>query len=108
MAARWRIFHTPICAELELTKIIVHAAAILHNFLVIKKEANVTGDSIDSNGQIQPGNWRDTSTENMLNVRHQGSNNFSLQANEVRNAFRDYFNSEIGSVEWQTKRALNL
>ncbi len=27
--------------------------------------------------------------------------NFSREANDVRNSFKDYFNSEEGSVPWQ-------
>ena len=37
---------------------------------------------------------------------HQGSNNFSRSANEVRDNFPTYFNSNAGSVHWQWEMVL--
>ena len=41
-----------------------------------------------------------------LPLRRIGSNNYSRSAKEIRDDFRDYFNSEEGSVPWQWETVL--
>jgi hypothetical protein len=99
LAARWRIFHTAIIAELDLAKLIVHTAVILHNFLIVKQDTcNITLDG----EQGQRGNWRETVEDDsgLEDLAAQGSNNFSFVASEVRKDFCQYFNNE-GAVSWQ-------
>jgi hypothetical protein len=99
LAARWRIFHTAIIAELDLAKLIVHTAVILHNFLIVKQDTcNITLDG----EQGQRGNWRETVEDDsgLEDLAAQGSNNFSFAASEVRKDFCQYFNNE-GAVSWQ-------
>ena len=39
--------------------------------------------------------------QGLLPIGKTGSNNFTLEAKEIRDAYRDYFNSPSGSVPWQ-------
>jgi hypothetical protein len=51
------------------------------------------------NGSFKLGGWReDNENTGMLNITNLGSNNYSLEAKTVRDNFRDYFNSDAGSV----------
>jgi len=103
LAARWRIFHTSNNGSLRLVKLIVKTCVILHNFLITKKDLNtITADpSVDD----LSGNWRETTSgdNGMQNLRPQGSNNFTGSASEIRNHFKEYFNS-TGAVNWQLDR----
>ena len=53
---------------------------------------------------VVPGDWRED-TAGAVGVRplaKQGSNNYSFSAKEVRDNYKDYFNSDTGSVPWQS------
>lgn len=39
----------------------------------------------------------------MKPIRQQGTHNFTRTAKDVRNSFKDYFNSDVGSVSWQDR-----
>jgi hypothetical protein len=103
LAARWRVFHTPISGELDLATLIVNSAVILHNYLLSKNDLNqLTVDSMP--GEIGgEGNWRAATLGDtgLVGINQQGSNNFGAVASKVREEFCEYFNSEIGSVSWQ-------
>lgn len=110
LAARWRIFNTPIECDISLTKLIVQATTILHNFLIIKNDLNsITVDRTDKEGNIIRGNWRTTTNNDtgMIGGQRQGSNNYAKTAAEVRDHFRDYFTSEHGKVSWQDAHIAN-
>ena len=53
--------------------------------------------------KTRPGDQRNETEgySGMLNLRQQGSNNYSISAADVRDQFCSYFNSENGSVSWQ-------
>lgn len=102
LAARWRICHTAITADLDLTRLIIQTCVILHNYLISKQDmCNITMDG--PNGER--GNWRD-SVENdsgLQNIQRQGTNNYTVSASEVRKEFCNYFNND-GAVSWQNDR----
>ncbi|XP_035706941.1 protein ALP1-like [Folsomia candida] len=103
MAARWRIFHSVIEADVDLVKQITLSAVILHNYLMNKKDFNnITPDRFED-GRVQHGNWRDTvqNDNGMIQIPRQGTNNYTQYSAQVRNHFRDYFNSEDGPLSWQ-------
>ncbi|XP_021947788.1 protein ALP1-like [Folsomia candida] len=103
MAARWRIFHSVIEADVDLVKQITLSAVILHNYLMNKKDFNnITPDRFED-GRVQHGNWRDTvqNDNGMIQIPRQGTNNYTQYSAQVRNHFRDYFNSEDGRLSWQ-------
>lgn len=103
LAARWRIFHRTIECNVDLAKLIVKTTTVLHNFLMTKQDLNsLTGDRPTSNG-IQPGNWREVVQGDTCfrDIRRQGSNNYTKDAEKVRDTFKEYFLSEHGEVSWQ-------
>ena len=105
LAARWRIFRKPIKAKLDLVGLIVKACVCLHNYLLLtdtaKYASNKFVDSYSSNGEIIYGEWRKENAGALGQLPAQGSNNFAADANQVRDRYRNYVNSEVGSVPWQ-------
>ncbi|CAG7726057.1 unnamed protein product [Allacma fusca] len=58
-----------------------------------------------ANGVVVEGNWREDDVH-LSRIVRQGSNNATTEAFEVREKFKDYFNSEEGSVHWQRSYVL--
>ena len=52
---------------------------------------------------LSPGSWCNEATESqqLIDFGAQGSNNSTRAAKEVRNNFKDYFNTEHGKLSWQ-------
>ena len=110
LAARFRIFRRPIIANVETVTFVTKAAIALHNFLMISQCAGDTytycpvgfTDNESSRGR-SAGQWRAEAneTQGLCPLISRGSNNFSRSAKEVRDAFKDYFNSQAGAVSWQ-------
>ena len=107
LASRFRIFRRPIIGKIENIKHITKSAVILHNFLMKRKErgAYCPPDYVDQEA-VQgtlPGRWRVEANEvqGLTGLGIQGSNNFTRIAKEVRNDFKDLFNSAQGEVSWQ-------
>ena len=59
----------------------------------------------DNRSGLTPGDWR-KEQENCagLQTTNIGSNNYSKEAKKVRDAFKNYFCSPEGSLEWQLER----
>ena len=109
LASRFRIFRRPIIANVRNVRFITKAAVGLHNFLISKNTTNganiyCRSDYIDHENEEEevPGQWREEigNYEGLIPIRNQGSNNFTRMAKEVRDLFKDYFNS-VGAVSWQ-------
>ena len=51
----------------------------------------------------EPGRWRRETSEydGLVPFISQGSNNYSRNAKHVREKFKEYFSSEVGSIPWQ-------
>ena len=108
LASRWRIFRRPIIATPEHVVTYTKAAIALHNFLR-KTESTYCPvgfvDSEDNDGNISEGAWREESTAQGLGPIHRlGSNRHSSAAASIRDAFKDYFSSPAGEVQWQYQR----
>lgn len=60
-------------------------------------------DAEDGEGNILQGAWRSESSQNagLERIRQVGGNRYGRAAADVRNIFRDYFNSPEGEVWWQ-------
>ena len=102
LAAKFRIFHTPIHARPEVVDKIIWAACCLHNFLIDHQglEAGLTDSEV--NGLVTPGEWRnDTQSGTLRSLRRAGSNNYSQDSKEIRNEFMRFCVSELGSLSWQ-------
>ena len=107
LASRFRIFRRPIIAKIENIKHITKAAVILHNFLMRRKERGTycPPDYVDQETaqETLPGRWRVevNGVQGLTVLGIQGSNNLFRIAKEVRNDFKDLFNSPQGEVSWQ-------
>ena len=109
MAARWRIFRSPIQAKVETVEKITKAAVCLHNYLRQTEGAVYcpTGfvDSFDSSGKILPGYWRsvvkDDNRGAFSDLSLPRGSRYSSTAMQVREAKKSYVNSEEGAVSWQ-------
>ncbi|XP_065675624.1 uncharacterized protein LOC136091841 [Hydra vulgaris] len=106
--SRFRIFRRPIIANLEKVILITQAIVALHNFLMKKRSANnylycpTNYTDIDGPAGFRPGDWRqDNSCSAALQPLSSGSNNYSKDAKQVRDDFKEYFNSPEGELEWQ-------
>ena len=106
-ASRFRIFRRPIIARTELVVEITKAVVILHNFLMRGRTESRNkyfpagyADEETSQG-VRPGGWRaEEDNSGMIDISQLGSANYSKDAKQVRDDFRDYFFSE-GSLAWQ-------
>ena len=110
LAAKWRIFRRPIRADPETVEKIVQATVCLHNYLKLTDNATYIPkgfiDCEDSTGNITLGDWRtvvSNDTSAIRNAAKVGSNNYSMDAKDVREEYTRYFNSPVGSVPWQYK-----
>ncbi|MGH0146353.1 UNVERIFIED_CONTAM: hypothetical protein FKN15_007788 [Acipenser sinensis] len=109
LANRWRVFRSTIALAPEKVSHLVLDACALHNYLRTQNTSRqifTPSDSIDfedvQTGQIIPGQWRtDIPTDSMYDIVTVGSNNYFNDAKTVRDAYRKYFNSDIGAVSWQ-------
>ena len=107
-ASRFRIFRRPIIAKTELVIEVTKAVVMLHNFLMHDRTESRNryfpsgyADEETSVG-VRAGGWRAEGDNLGLNEINQiGSANYSRDAKQVRDGFRDYFFSEDGSLAWQ-------
>ena len=114
--ARWRIFKRPINAIPERCVNITKAAVALHNFLMLNETSLPRHerrycppgfiDAEDKDANVMPGGWR---SEVERDTGHQpvpigkGGNAAKKSAREVRELYKDFFNSPMGAVPWQNE-----
>lgn len=112
MSAKWRIFRKPIKANVDLVNKITKASVCLHNYLRLTENATYTPagflDSEASSGNILLGDWRNIANDGNGGVdalNHVGGNRYTVEAGEVREAFKLYFNSDDGQSDcpWQVQ-----
>ncbi|KAK4875480.1 hypothetical protein RN001_011902 [Aquatica leii] len=89
---RWRILLNPIHLNAEKVETITLACVVFHNFLCSQTSTYINGNN--SEPEI-------TQTQ-LQHISHQGSNQSTSSAKSTRDNFKDYFNSNIGLVPWQT------
>ena len=109
-ATRFRILRRPIVLTVQTIVQVVKAVVALHNFLMCGRSfGNYSSycppGYVDQETEfgITPGQWRGDSSANtgLQPLLNASSNNYTQDARIVRDNFRDYFNSEEGSVPWQ-------
>ena len=112
LAARWRIFHTPMRTNLENAENYTLACLALHNYPRLIENALYCPsgfvDSVDDTGRIKEGDWRSivqsSSTHfgitNIINVR---GSRYSEEAVNVRDALINYLSSEEGALLCQAE-----
>ena len=110
LRARWRIFSRPIKATVENVENYVWTTICLHNYLRLTDNATYTSygfaDNNDSTGNIKEGDWRKMCPEESTcfrKIKKIGGSRQNEGSKNMRNALKDYVNSEMGSVEWQLK-----
>ncbi|KAK2725777.1 hypothetical protein QYM36_000310 [Artemia franciscana] len=105
LAARWRIFNSPINCKLETVDSIVKACCCLHNFVMSENSQYCPINFVDAqsgNREIIPGAWRTMVSDNWLQrQQRQGANNFAVTPMTIRTKFLEYFNSGQGALPWQ-------
>ena len=70
---------------------VVKVTVVLHNILTLPND-NVHTNVVDNRDEIYDDAFQDLAKQ---------GNQPATAANDVRNYFTDYFNSDCGSVEWQ-------
>lgn len=110
MSSVFRVLRKPLLLAPERVDSVVLAVCSLHNYLLSEKNsANVYAPEgtfdreILETGEILHGSWRneDLPADNLVPLVQQGSNNYSNNAKEVREEYREYFVSSQGEVPWQ-------
>jgi hypothetical protein len=105
-AARFRIFHTTIHADLDLADLIVKGTVVLHNFLMCTQDmGDLSVDREEATGRVVAGSWRGiTSADTGIEaIGRFGTNNRTKLAEITRNTYKTYFNSSLGAVGWQNE-----
>lgn len=88
MSNKWKLFHKPINANLDLAILLVKTCCSLHNFTRTRDGFNIQ-DAMSITGFIE--------TEHDSSERTRAPTQFV----QTRNELADYFMSDIGSVPWQ-------
>jgi len=108
VTSRFRVFRRSIIAREETAVEVIKAIVALHNYLMHDRAgASQSGycpnDFIDQElqGQVMPGHWRNEAHDGLHEVSNLGSNNYTREARQARNSYRDFFCSDAGKVPWQ-------
>ena len=103
LASRLRIIRHPIIATPEHVAYKM-AVIVLHNFLR-KTESTycLVGfvESEDNEGNLSEGAWCEESMAQGLGPIYTLRSNRHSSAASIKNAFKDYFSSPAGEVQWQ-------
>ena len=110
-ASRFRIFRRPIIAKVETVVEITKAVVALHNYLMSNRHVATESNrycpygytDMETPQSSRPGDWRNevVGDQGLVPISQIGSNNYTRNAKEVRNDFRDFFVSQNGQVPWQ-------
>lgn len=87
---RFRVFSTPIHLNTATIEDVITSACIIHNLIIDEKEFEHFPDNDDPIILESIENYREV--DNDLN-----------EGQAVRDQFKDYFNSTLGSVPWQNE-----
>lgn len=117
LAAKWRIFRSPIQADIETVDAITLGAVYLHNFLLMEEEHMLSHQKTycpplfvdrEVNGENINGEWRNESApvNAFMPIGPQGSNNQTGSQSYVREKLAQFFMNE-GVVDWQWTHELH-
>nr|XP_047135232.1 putative nuclease HARBI1 [Hydra vulgaris] len=107
LAARWRIYRSPIKAKPLKVEHIIKATVCLHNYLRLTNGAHYipTGfvDSQSHSGIVIQEDWRKELQDQgcLLDFSKSTSKRSVFDAIAIRNTYKDYFNLCEGSLSWQ-------
>ena len=91
LANHWRLYHHHIYLNPDNVTKVLKATVVLHNILTLPDD-KIHTDVVDNMAKIFDDAFEDLAKQ---------GNQPTTAANDVRNYFTDYFNSDCGSVEWQ-------
>ena len=100
-------FRQPIIGTPQNVITFTKAAIVLHNFLCINESSVYCPpgftDAEDGVGNILQGEWRSQVSEDsgLSRLGQVGGNKYFQSAAEVRDIYRDYFQSPEGELSWQ-------
>ena len=109
LANRFRVFMTPIRLAPEKVENIVLACCSLHNFLsshhtsraIYAPQGSFDTEDSDSHA-MTPGNWRqEQQPQGLISLERRSGNRHTNAAKAMRDLCM-YFNSDRGSVPWQS------
>ena len=92
LANHWRIYHYYIYLNPDNVTTVVKVTIVLHNILTLPNDT-VRTDTMDNRAEIFDDAFEDLTKQ---------GNQPATATNVVRHYFTDYFNSDHGSVEWQS------
>lgn len=93
LSQQFRVFNTPIFLNVNTIEDLVTTTCILHNVMIDEKMRGARNyDHIDENAASDLESLIEPDTEVHTN-----------QAVQIREIFKNYFNSEVGSVPWQNE-----
>lgn len=110
LASRWRIFRSPIIADVNTAEWIVCATICLHNFLRLLELSSTEkatycpehyADIGDEEGNIVFGSWRQCEKNAFQEIGRMGANNATRKNINLRDTLADYLISSKGAVSWQ-------
>lgn len=87
MSNKWKIFHKPINANLDLAIQVVKTCCSLHNYVRVRDGINIQ-DVMSVTGFVDA-------------EQDRGTTSTTNQYIQTRNKLADYFVSDVGSVHWQ-------
>ena len=87
----WRLYHHCIYLNPDHFTTVVKVTVVLHNILTLPNDKVYTY-VVDNRAEIFDDAFEDLTKQ---------GNQPATAANDVRNYFTDYFNSDCGFVEWQ-------
>ena len=100
-ASRFHVLRKPIIAKVEVVISITKAVTALYNYLKSGRQLEECEEHCPAGYAEGERRNNDTETDGLVPLSNAGSNNYSSDAKQVRDNFRDYFVSPEGSVEWQ-------
>ena len=108
-ASRFCVFRRPVVAKVETVVNVTKAVIALHNFFMISSSDNnfLTYCSagyadLETTVGRRAGQWRRVvkGDQGVISLTQVGTRNYSQNAKQVRDNFRDYVNGP-GAVSWQ-------
>ena len=108
-ASRFRVLRRPIIANVETVTRATKAIVTLHNYLMRNRRFESTANPYCPPGYVDTETangfrlWKQevTGDQGLQLINQLGSHNYSRNAKEARNSFRDFYNSTCGALPWQ-------
>lgn len=100
LSARWRLLQGPIIGKTCNVVKMVKAMCVLHNIVKTREPARYAPPGFVDSDDQDNGQWRTEGTR-MANMEHQRARNSAVNSADMRDAFCNYFNSNIGRLDWQ-------